>query len=78
MFTAAGGYIVLATLILEIISLLQPAFNISIHSYTIVTYILVGFFPINTGLSWFFDITLEGIVKTPTKQQEDTASTEVS
>lgn len=73
MFKAAGGYIAVALVVLELASLLQPTLGFSQWVYdTLVLALMIGF-PINVAVSWTYNFTVHGFIRTD-NGKEDTAS----
>ena len=64
-FKASGAYLVVAWLIVEVLDVLFDAFDWPNQLLQISIVLLFSFFPIWLLFSWFYDITKDGIVRTP-------------
>ena len=58
-------YCVAGWLLVQIVTQVLPVFDVSTLGQRILVLIVAGGFPVALGLAWLFDITPEGIVRTP-------------
>jgi TolB-like protein/Tfp pilus assembly protein PilF len=63
---AVGGWV-----ILQILSIIPQAIGLPNWILTLVSVIYLAFFPVVLFVSWYFDITLEGLKLTPSSDQSD-------
>jgi TolB-like protein/Tfp pilus assembly protein PilF len=64
-------YLGFVWLILQIISVITPMFNLSLLFNTLVAVILFAGMPIMLYLSWYFDFTLDGLLPIPDAESEE-------
>ena len=64
-FTTAGLYVVGAWLLLQVADVLFPAWGLPDAAINILFLAAVAGFPLALVFGWFFDITTQGIVRTP-------------
>ncbi len=69
-FKAGIAYLVVASIIAEVASVVLPTFNAPDYLLKILLIILFIGFPINLVFAWIYDITQEGIKKTEDIDQE--------
>lgn len=58
-------YCVAGWLLVQFVTQVLPVFDVSTLGQRILVLIVAGGFPVVLGLAWLFDITPEGIVRTP-------------
>ena len=59
-----GVYIVVAIMVLEGADLILPSMAVPTWSYNLLVFLVVSLFPIVLVLSWAFDLTHRGLVRT--------------
>ena len=64
-FRAAGAYTLAAWLVVEMSSVVLPAFELPDWTVRLVIILALGGFPVAMLLAWAFDITPQGVVSTP-------------
>ena len=69
-FKAGIAYLVVASIIAEVASVVLPTFNAPDYFLKVLLIILIIGFPINLIFAWIYDITQEGIKKTEDIDQE--------
>ncbi len=74
-FKAGVAYLVVSWLIVQVLSILIPAFRISPQLLQISIIIMMIVFPVWLLINWFYDITEEGIVRV---QNEKVESVQIS
>jgi TolB-like protein/predicted Zn-dependent protease len=67
-------YLGLVWLILQVVSVVAPIFNLSPLFSTLVAVVLFAGLPIVLYLSWYFDLTMEGLVAVPDADSDETSS----
>ncbi len=70
MIKAAVAYLVVAWLILQVLSIMIPAFKIPYQTLQFSIVIMMIGFPIWLVINWFYDITKEGVVKVQKEELE--------
>jgi len=67
----AGGYVVIAWVLIQVADVVVPALDLPEVIITAVLAITVVGFPIAIALAWIFDITADGIKRTLSEWQDD-------
>lgn len=67
---AGVAYLVVTWLIVQVLSILIPAFNIPYQSLQISIIIMMIGFPIWLVINWFYDITKDGVIKVQKEEVE--------
>ena len=63
MIKAGVAYLVVAWLIVQVLSIMIPAFNIPYQALSFSIIVMIICFPIWLLINWFYDITEEGIIR---------------
>lgn len=69
MLNTVAGYLVVLITVLSVADLVLPGLPVPDGLYRIIVIVLVAFIPVVVALSWFFDITSAGIVRTISRKE---------
>ena len=70
-FRAAGYYIVAAWVAIQVADLIFPAINVPESALLYVWLVALLLFPLALIFAWFFNVTVQGITRTPGAAEDD-------
>lgn len=77
-FTFAAAYLLSAWFIIEVASVILPAFGAAEFVLRYLIIAAIAFAPIGISLSWYFDVSRKGLVRTESSSVEQVATDEES